>query len=296
MKQQNGSRSIKAEGYDLKRRFRDIIWVTHNLSPKTRHDLNAIGSHLAFCGEMLDLSSETLLPVDLWCEFRENLTAALAGTPSQQESMLQLAEVVQRHQIPQQFLFDMIRASDYWIRFGGFDRWEQLEKFASDFAGSATLAACCVIGVRRAGFEEAALDCGSAILLTRKLARCVSDLKANRNFLAQEDLQRFRVDLSRVKMRQHSSEFSQFVRFTVARIEKLFMKGGRLFPYLELDGRRSLTSLLSLHWQLLVRMKLQPECLFEETDLLKRSQIRGMKFRHLMGTEGGLPFVESDAH
>lgn len=265
--------------------------MTRNLSAEKRDDLSVMANYLAFCSEMLDLSSETSLPVELWREYRANLTAALGDMPCERESLLQLAELVRRRRIPKQFPFDMIRASDYWIRFGGFDTWEQLEKFASDFAGSAVVAACCVTGVRRAGFEEAALDFGSAILLTRKLANCVSDLKANRNFLAQEDVQRFGLDLSRVKMRQHSAEFSQFVRFTVARIEKLYVKASRLFAYLELDGERSLTSLLSLHWQMLVRMKMQPECLFEETELLKRSHIRAMKFRHAMGTEGGLPFV-----
>ena len=287
------SSKIKAAGNDLISRYRNSLWVTKNVSPQTRRDLEVIAVRLSNCLDLLDLSSSTLLSVDVWRDFRNELSAALSGGHVDDPEMLALTDVVKRHQIPHQFLFDMLRAADFWIRFGRFETWDQLETFASDLGGSAVVASCCVMGIkndRHDGFYEAALNYGAAIMLTQKLAHCVRDLKANRNFLAAEDLQRFKVDTCRVQMLQPSAELTRFVRFTVTRIEKLFVSGERVLSHLEIDGRRSLTSLMSLHWRMLVQMRRDPDCLFDETGVLSQREIRGLKLRHFLGTEGGLPF------
>ena len=287
------SSNIKAAGNELESRYRNSRWFTKNVSRQTRRDLEVIGVHLSKCLDLLDLSSSNLLSVEIWRDFRKELTAALGNGHENRPEMQALVDVVKRHQIPHQFLFDMLRATDFWIRFGGFETWDQLETFASDLGGSAVAAASCVVGVkssRNEDFQEAALDCGAAMMLTQKLAHCVSDLKANRNFLATEDVQRFELDICRVQMMQPSVELNRFVRFTISRIEKQFVSGQRLLSYLELDGRRSLTSLIGLHWRMLVRMRRNPECLFDEKGVLSQREIRGLKLRHLLGTEGGLPF------
>ena len=269
------------------------------MSSQTRRDLEAIAVHMSNCLDLLDLSSSNLLSVEVWHDIRNELSAALSGVFVDTPEMRALTDVVKRHQIPQQFLFDMLSAADFWIRFGQFETWDQLETFASDLGGSVVAASCWVMGVkedRHEGFHEAALDYGAAIMLTQKLANCVRDLKANRNFLAAEDLQRFKVDTCRVQMLQPSVELTRFVRFTVTRIEKLFVRGGRVLSHLEMDGKRSLTSLMSLHWRMLVQMRRDPNCLFNETGVLSQREIRGLKIRHFLGTEGGLPFAEQGEH
>lgn len=276
--------------------FPDSVWVRGNLPEETRRELDAVGSHLVRCLDLLDLESVEGLPLDIWKEIRDELSDTLCGKYQLPEQAA-LSDVVKRHRIPRQYLFDMVNAADYWIRFRGFETWEQLETFASNLGGSAMVTACHVVGVDRAGFEPYALHCGKAILLTQKLASCFFDLKSNRNFLAQEDLKRFNLEIPRVKMRQSCPELKQFVRFTAARIERLYVEGGKLLPYLELAGARSLMSLLSMNWRILARLKLEPECIFNQDGILKRRDLIGLKSRHFLGLEGGFPYApEANGH
>lgn len=270
--------------------FQDAVWVTSNLPRAKRRELDAIGSHLVRCLDLLDLESTEGLPLDVWKEIRDELSDALCGK-AQMPEQVALAHVVQRYQIPKQFIFDMANGADYWIRFRKFDTWEQLDTFASNIGGSAMVAACKVLGVEKSGYEIPAIHCGKAIFLTQRLANCVADLKANRNFLAAEDLDRFKLDVHRIKMKQESPQLRQFVRFNIARLEKLYVEAGKLVSHLEFGGARSVTSLLCMHWRMLTRMRMQPESIYNPQGVLTRRDSLSLKSRHLLGTEGGITIL-----
>jgi phytoene/squalene synthetase len=270
--------------------FRDGLWATGNMPVETRKELDALGSHLVRCLDLLELESTEGLPLDIWKEIRDELGDALCGK-FQTAEQAALAFVVDRHKVPKQFLFDMVNAADYWIRFRKFDSWEQLDTFASNLGGSAMVAAAKIVGAKP-GYEEVALECGKAIFLTQRLANCVSDLKANRNFLAQEDMDRFGLEVHRIKMKQACPEFKRFVRFYIARLEKLYRVGAELVSDLEFDGARSLTSLLSVNWRMLTRMRMQPESLFHPDGVLSRRDWIALKSRHVLGLEGGIPILD----
>ena len=276
--------------------FRDAIWMTGNLSKSKRRELDSLGAHLVRCLDMLYLESTEGLPLDIWREIRDELSDAFCGRPQSPEQAA-LAQVVQRRAIPKQYIFDMVNASDFWIRFRKFDTWEQLDTFASNLGGSAMVSACHVFGVVKPDFEIPALHCGKAILLTQLLANCVTDLKSNRNFLTTEDFDRFKLEVHRVKMKQDCPELKHFIRFNVARLEKLFMEAGQLVSYLDLDGARTVTSLLCMHWRILVRLKLHPESVYMPQGILTRRDLLGLKSRHILGTEGGIPILpQNDGH
>ena len=265
-------------------------WATCNMPEETRKELDALISHQVRCLDFLELESTEGLPLDIWKEVRDELGDALCGK-FQTAELAALAFVVQRHRIPKQYLFDMVNAADYWIRFRKFQTWEQLETFASNLGGSAMVAASKLVGVEP-HFEEVALECGKAIFLTQRLASCVSDLKANRNFLPQEGMDRFGLDVHRIKMKQNCPEFKRFVRFYVSRLEKLFLVGSKLIPELEFDGARTLTSILCVNWRMLTRMRIEPESIFNPDGVLSRRDWLALKSRHLLGLEGGIPILD----
>ena len=244
---------------------------------------------------MLDLESTEGLPLDVWKEIRDELSDAFCDKAQSPEHVA-LADVVRRHQIPKQFIFDMVNGADYWIRFRKFDTWEQLDTFASNIGGSSMVAACKVLGVEKPGYENPAIHCGKAIFLTQRLANCFADLKTNRNFLAGEDLDRFKLDVHRIKMKQESPQLKQFVRFNVTRIEKLMVEAAKLVSHLELAGARSVTSLLCMHWRMLTRLRMQPHCIYNPHGVLSRRDLLGLKSRHLLGTEGKIPILQKNDH
>ena len=284
------SRGFKNARSAVRSMFRDAIWVTGNLSKEKRRELDALGSHLVRCLDMLDLESTEGLPLDIWREIRDELSDAFCGKP-QTPAQAALALVVERHSVPKQYIFDMVNAADFWIRFRRFETWEQLDTFASNLGGGAMVSACKVLGVVKPGYEIPALYCGKAILLTQILANCAHDLKCNRNFLAAEDYDRFKLEVHRVKMKQDCPELKHFIRFNVARLEKLFKKAGELVSHLDFDGARSVTSLLCMHWRILVRLKLHPGVIYNPQGILTRRDSLSLKSRHLLGTEGGIPIL-----
>jgi len=270
--------------------FRDAAWVAGNLPKETRRDLSALGSHLVRCLDLLDLESSEGLPLDVWKEIRDELSDAFCNNPQMPEHAA-LAYVVQRYEIPKQFIFDMVNGADYWIRFRQFETWEQLDTFASNIGGSTMAAACRVLGVEKSGYEVPALYCGKAIFLTQRLVNCVADLKANRNFLAIEDLERFKLEVHRIKMKQECPELKYFIRFTVSRLEKMFVQAGKLVSHLEFGASRSITSLLCMHWRMLTQMRLHPEIIYNPQGVLARKDLLSLKSRHLLGIEGGIPIL-----
>lgn len=283
-------RGFKSSRSAVRSYFKDGLWVTANMDRQRRRDLDALLSHFVRCLDMLDLQSTAGLPLDVWKEIRDELSDALCGKWSSPEQAA-LADVVARYQIPKQFIFDMSNAADYWIRFHQFETWEQLDTFASNLGGSAMAAACHVMGVTKSGYEVPALECGKAILLTQLLANAANRLKVNENFLATSDVDRFKLDIHRVKMRQECTELKRFVRFTVSRLEKIFIKAGPLVSFLDFDGARSVTSLLCMHWRMLTRMRLDPFCIYNPDGVLSRRDLLGLKSRHVLGIEGGIPIL-----
>ncbi len=286
-------RGFKSARSAVRSLFKDGVWVTNNLPGEKRKELDALGSHLVRCLDMLDLESSEGLPLDVWKEIRDELSDAFCGNWQTPEHAA-LANVVEKHQVPKQFIFDMVNGADYWIRFRKFDTWEQLDTFASNLGGSAMVAAAKVMGVVKPGFEIPALNCGKAIFLTQRLASCVADLKANRNFLAGEDFDRFKLEIHRVKMRQECPQLKHFIRFNVSRLEKMFIEAGKLVSFLDYGGARSVTSLLCMHWRMLTRLRLQPESVYCPEGILTRRDLLSLKSRHLLGIEGGIPIIPID--
>ena len=238
------------------------------------------------------LKSTEGLPLDVWKEIRDELSDAFCGNPATPE-LAALAYVVSERDIPRQFIFDMLNGVDYWIRFRRFETWEQLDTFASNVGGSLVVVATRLGGVAKPDFEIPALSCGKAVFMTQKLATCCSDLKANRNYLAREDLERFRLDVHRLKMRRACPELNQFVRFTVSRLEKDFYEAGKLVDHLELGAARSVTSLLAMHWKILTRLRMEPELIFNPNGVLSRRDLLALKSRHLLGIEGNIPIFDA---
>ena len=267
--------------------FGDSLWTVSNLSGEQKMHVAAIGAHLVRCLDLLDLDSADGLSLDVWREIRDELNDSLLGRPTTPE-LAALCDVVDRFQIPHQFLFDMLRASDWFIRFRKFETFDDLDAFAANLGGSAVAAVTCVLGNGRSGYEAVAVKSGQAMLLTQLLAHTYRDAKVGKDFLPHEDLDRFDVDLHRLKMRQQPPRLKNMVRYHLSRIEQRLAEGGELSQYLDYDGARSFTSLFRMHDRMLSRMRLDPSLILGEGQVLTRRDLVGLRSRHALGLEGHL--------
>ncbi|MFK7770327.1 MAG: squalene/phytoene synthase family protein [Mariniblastus sp.] len=274
----------------VKKFFKGSLWSASNVPSEQRRSLDAIMFNLMRTIDLLDLESVDGLSLDVWHEIQNDLSDAFRDRCSSVE-LAALVDTARKYDVPKQFLFDPLRGADHWIRSHKFDCFDQLESFCSYIGGSALASSIPVLGAVKPGYEVAAIECGKAIMLTQILANCVRDMKQNKVFFAAEDIEDCEVDLPRLRLRRASQGFRHLVRLYVHRIEKMFVAGGPLLSHMDYDGKRTLKSLMGANWKMLMKMKVDPECILSEEGVLTKGEMLGLKSRHLLGMESELPFV-----
>jgi phytoene/squalene synthetase len=110
-------------------------------------------------------------------------------------------------------------------------------------------------------------------------------------FVAKADLVETELSISRVKVRQNSPELRHLIRLYGSRVEKLMYEGGQLIKFLDFDARRTFTSLLAVHWAMLMKMRLNPEVVLNPDGILTRGELFRLRAKHLMGLEGNIPVI-----
>lgn len=276
-----------------KRFFKGMLWPLSNIPRDERQAVDTLLFNLMRTIDLLDLESIDGLSLDVWHETRDELSDAFRGRYHSNE-LAALADTARRFDIPRQFIFDPIRGADLWIRNRKFETFDELESFCSYVGGSAMASVVPVLGFVRPGYEIPAIECGKGVMLTLMLANLAKDMKQNKIFIATEDFKNCEVDLPRLKLRRTSKEFRHLVRVYCARIEQMLHKGGELVPHLDFDAKRSVKSMLSLVCKLLLKMKIEPECILSDEGVLSGRELLILKSRHLMGMEPSLPFLPQE--
>ncbi len=289
------NKTIVEQGYKycrqrVRKQFRDQIWVTSNLPVDKKRALETLMWHLIQCLDLLDLTSPTHLPLDVWSDVRSDVSDAFLDQCTREE-LAALVDSFRKFNVPKQYLFDMLDGADSWIRNQQMDTYDDLKMFAYRLGGAPMVAAVPILGFIEPEYESSAIRCGQAVFLTQLLANCVNNMKKYKHFLAVEDCDDCEIVPDRLRLRQGGQPWIDLVRLYSARIEELFYDGGQLINYLDFDGARTIKSILGLHWKMLMNMKDDPDCALSEFGVLSKRELFGLKSRHLMGTEGNVPVV-----
>jgi phytoene/squalene synthetase len=199
-----------------------------------------------------------------------------------------LLDTMQRFSIPQQYLHDIVAAADMCgriERFTSFDQWLQL---GCRLGGGTLLSLLPIVGIEKPEHEQSAIQCGQAIYLTHLLADITDEIQKLEYFLPAEDVDEFQVNLAKHNPAKPTREMSRLIRLQVSRIEKLFQGGGLVVNHLNLDGQRVMRTVVSVYWNLLMKIKLEPEKFLTGQGNLTRREQLWFKLKHLMGLEGGV--------
>lgn len=199
-----------------------------------------------------------------------------------------LLDTMKRFSIPQQYLHDIIAAADMCVRierFHDFDQWLQL---GCRLGGGTLLSLIPVIGFEKEGYESSAICCGQAIVLTQLLCDITDEIQKLEYFMPVADLEQFQVDIARHNPAKPTAEMIRMIRFQVGRIEELFASGATVVNYLNLDGQRIMRTVVSVYWNLLMKIKLTPEKFLQGTGNLSRRERFAFKLKHVLGLEGGV--------
>ncbi len=202
-----------------------------------------------------------------------------------------LLDTMTRHAIPQQYLQDIVASADMCLhidRFQNFDQWLQL---GYRIGGGTLMALISIWGAEKQGYEESAMCCGQAIYLTHLLADILDEIQKMEHYLPAEDLQSFNVDLDRHNPTNPQPELLRLIRLMVERIENLYERGGQVVNHLSLDGQRVMKTIITVGWNLLMKIKAEPENTLQAQINLSKNELMRLKLKHMMGLEGGVRVI-----
>lgn len=271
--------------------LRPWLWIGGNLPGERRRALHPLLYHTGRCLEMLNLESDNGLSLDVWAELRDDTSDAFRDQYTSLELMA-LVDACRRFNVPKQYLFDQLDGADYWIRFHHFETYDELDVFAYRMGGAPLTAAVPIIGFIKPDYEIPAIRMGKAVFLTQMLAGLYTDAKAKRVFIPREDLVASGLDLERFKLRQSTAGLSRLVQMFTDRILELMEQSVELLAYLDFDARRSIQSLIAVHWTMVRNMRKEPESLLEPSHILSTKEIWALRMRHLLGTEHHIPLLK----
>ena len=137
--------------------------------------------------------------------------------------------------------------------------------------------------------------CGQAIYLTWLLGHVCADPQNLKFFLPRQDAAYLGADLLDGRHDQPDKAMLRLIWMQVARIEKLFQQGSRLLDFLETDGRRTLTTLLSISWHQLMKIKREPSAILGESIGLTSKEKFQFRMKHVLGLEGGSSAISANS-
>ena len=195
----------------------------------------------AFSRKADDLSDSDL-PVDTrrrqLQQWRETFTMALAGT-FDDPVMPALADTVQRFEIPQQYLVDVIDGVEMDLQPRRYETFDELSEYCRRVASAVGLACIHIWGYDNEAALGPAVKCGLAFQLTNILRDLKEDADRGRLYLPLEDLRRFEVPVDDLLAGVCDDRYRHLIDFEIARAEQLYRGSAALVDHLGRDGRTS---------------------------------------------------------
>ena len=162
-----------------------------------------------------------------------------------------IVDVVRRHQIPEQYLFDVIDGVESDLEVRPFETFPQLEDYCYHVAGAVGLCCVHIWGFEGAQAERLAIDCGTAFQLTNVLRDLSEDAARGRIYLPAEDLTRFGYSAEELRAGIRNSAFEALMKFEVDRARDYYERSADLTACLSTPGRRIYTAMRDIYGGLL---------------------------------------------
>ena len=168
-----------------------------------------------------------------------------------QHILAAIVDVVRRHHIPEQYLFDVIDGVESDLAARKFDTFTQLEDYCYHVAGAVGLCCIHIWGFEGEQAERLAIDCGTAFQLTNVLRDLSEDASRGRIYLPQADLDRFGYSPEELRERVRNSAFEAMMKFEVDRARDYYDRSADLTTCLSRPGRRIYSAMRDIYSGLL---------------------------------------------
>ena len=230
-----------------KTRARNFYYSFILLSEEQKNAMCAMYAFMRFCDDLSDEPGANLASIARW---REELSAALAGRPTEHAVWPAFQDAVQRYAIPHEYFQQMIEGVSSDLEPRVFDTFDQLYRYCYQVASVVGLTTIHIFGFDSPKALALAEQCGIAFQLTNILRDVREDLENNRVYVPSEDLHRFDTNL-----RQHDANFVSLMQFEVQRARRYYQDSAPLLDMIHKRSRPSLWALVEIYRRLLDRIE-----------------------------------------
>lgn len=239
-----------------KRTGRNFYYSFLTLPRPMRRDMSVL---YAFMRVTDDYGDNTEIPVaerrGLLAAWRAELDAAFDGEPVRHEVFPALVEVAERHQIPKDFLAEVIDGVESDLDPQDFETFADLERYCYRVAGVVGRSCIRIWGCHDPRADSAAVDCGVAFQVTNILRDIGEDADIDRCYVPLEDLRRFGVTREALRSHRYDEPFRELMQFECRRAWDYYQRARLLRQFLSTPGRRVFRAMLGIYGSLLAEIE-----------------------------------------
>lgn len=177
------------------------------------------------------------------------------GTLNAHPALLAISDMVARHHIPHEYLFDVIDGVEMDLFPLEINSFDDLKRYCYHVAGAVGLCCIHVWGFHDERAVPLAIDCGLALQITNILRDLGEDASQGRVYLPGEDLKRFSYSPDDLRRQVLDDRFRSLMQFEVERTKTYYKRAEELFGFLDAPGKPILRAMIDIYRGLLIEIE-----------------------------------------
>lgn len=189
---------------------------------------------------------------------REELAAALAGNHCEDLVLLAVRDTVQRYEIPDRYLFELIEGMRSDLSAPLPRSFDELYRYCYQAAAVVGVTTVHILGFETKEAIPLAEKCGIAFQLTNILRDIAEDATLGRVYFPIQELEEFglsRDDFLARSVRPSDERFQRFMDFQWRRAEAFYQESAALLPLISPASRASLWTMVAIYHGVLERIR-----------------------------------------
>ena len=235
-----------------KRRAKNFYYSFVLLSREQKNAMCAVYAFMRYCDDLSDEANATRAAIEQW---REALTQALSGRFDKHPMWPAFHDTVARFRIPPRYFYDMIEGVLSDLEPRAAETFSELYAYCYKVASVVGLSIIHIFGFDNPQAPELAEKCGVAFQLTNILRDVKEDAGLGRQYLPNEDLERFQVSAADLRNGRRTEGFLRLMEMEAARARDYYDRSWPLVQMVHARSRSSLWALITIYSRLLDRIR-----------------------------------------
>ena len=257
-----------------RREAKNFYYAFLTLPVAKRRAIYAAYAFCRHCDDSVDEETSTDAKLKALAELQSNLDATYSGK-ADSPVFLALADVANRHDIPQDYFREVILGVESDLVKDRFQNFDELREYCYRVASVVGLICLQIFGYENDDAKEYAVDLGLAMQLTNIIRDVREDLDMGRVYLPQDEMERFGYSEDDLRNGVRNPAFLDLMKFQSERAREYFDRGFKLLPYLSRRSRACPAVLGALYSRVLDRIEASDyDVLDSRVSLSKAEKIR----------------------